>query len=562
MAESFFGLNLAVRGLFTAQRNLDIVNHNLNNINTPGYSRQQAIQAASKPMALADGTGMMGTGADVTGVKRVRDEYLDFKYWSENLSLGEWGAKKEALADIEVQFNEPSDSGFTTIMSDFFDSMQELAKDPSSAAVRSLVKQRGVTLAKYFNSMANHFDELQQDLNYRIQTKVEEVNSYASQIQQLNRQIYITELDGSTANDMRDQRTLLVDKLSKLINIDANEVVAGYLPDGREDKHFVVTISGKALVDHFTISKLALVQRDSAHQVNNEDVPSLYDIKWADGNSLNIKGGELRGYIDVRDGNEGQTWGTADGGNDIASPNYKGIPYYQKKLNEFVRTFARAFNEGYIDSDGDKNYDGPAIDKVDGGHASGIGYGSTAIPGIRFFTMTGTGNQPVSSADFIDGATDPHDIYDLYQNVTAKNFSVSTDIIGNYNLIATSSTIPDPSDPSGTTLIAGGAGNIEVLNKLLKYRRDSDMFSEGAPEDFMKSLVATLGIDAQQAGNYGDNQQVVVNQIVNRRLSDSGVSIDEEMTNLVKFQQAYNASAKMIQTMSEVYDTLINKLFA
>ena len=194
MGEAFFGLNVAVRGLFSAQRNLNTVNHNLNNINTPGYTRQQAIQVASRPMALADGTGMMGTGSDVIGVRRIRDEYLDFKYWSENLSLGEWSAKKEALADIEVTFNEPSDSGFTAIMSDFYDSLQELAKDPRSAAVRAIVKRRGETLAKFFNSMAIHFEELQKDINYRIQTKVEEINSYATQIQQLNRQIYITEL--------------------------------------------------------------------------------------------------------------------------------------------------------------------------------------------------------------------------------------------------------------------------------------------------------------------------------------------------------------------------------
>lgn len=87
------------------------------------------------------------------------------------------------------------------------------------------------------------------------------------------------------------------------------------------------------------------------------------------------------------------------------------------------------------------------------------------------------------------------------------------------------------------------------------------MFSEGAPEDFMKSLVATLGIDSQQARNYSMNQKAVVNQIINRRLSNSGVSMDEEMANLVKFQHAYNAAAKMIQTMNEVYDTLINRLF-
>ena len=88
------------------------------------------------------------------------------------------------------------------------------------------------------------------------------------------------------------------------------------------------------------------------------------------------------------------------------------------------------------------------------------------------------------------------------------------------------------------------------------------MFAEGAPEDFMKSLVATLGIDTEQAYNYENNQRVVVDQIFNRRLSESGVSLDEEMANLVKFQHAYNAAAKMIQTMSEIYDTLVNKLFA
>jgi flagellar hook-associated protein 1 FlgK len=86
------------------------------------------------------------------------------------------------------------------------------------------------------------------------------------------------------------------------------------------------------------------------------------------------------------------------------------------------------------------------------------------------------------------------------------------------------------------------------------------MFSEGAPEDFMKSIITTMGVDAQQADNYSFNQMAIINQIVKNRISVSGVSLNEEMTNLVKFQQAYKASAKMIQTMGEVYDTLINRL--
>ncbi|HPP36733.1 MAG TPA: flagellar basal body rod C-terminal domain-containing protein, partial [Clostridiales bacterium] len=143
---------------------------------------------------------------------------------------------------------------------------------------------------------------------------------------------------------------------------------------------------------------------------------------------------------------------------------------------------------------------------------------------------------------------DPALIYAAYEKITAKNFCVSADILGDYNLIAASDTQYE-------------AGNIEVLNVLLSFRRNSDMFSEGAPEDFMKSLVTTLGIDSQQARNFSMNQKAVVNQIENRRLSNSGVSMDEEMANLVKFQHAYNAAAKMIQTMNEVYETLINGLF-
>lgn len=547
MGQAFLGLNIAVKGLFTAQRNLDTVNHNINNVNTEGYSRQQAIQTASKPMSLYDGTGMVGTGANIEGVQRIRNEYLDFKYWSQNVNYGEWSVKQEQLSELEVTFNEPSKSGFTTIMNDFYNSLQELAKDPSSAAVRALVKQKGITLSKYFNNLATKLEQMQQDINYTVQTKVEEVNSYATQIQQLNRQIYIYELDGNSANDLRDKRTLLVDKLSQIVNVQANEVVTGKLPDGRDDKHFVVTLSGKALVDHVNASLLTVEQRSSSEKVNDEDIGNLYKVKWADGNSLNIKGGELKGYLDIRDGNEGEA-----GSNGIASPNYKGIPYYQKKLNEFARTFARAFNEGYIDTNNDKQFDAGEFSET--GHAAGYGYGDNAKSGIRFFTMTGENNQAMTNDEFltiIDPVDPPdtlHDIYNIYDNITAKNITVNADIINNFNLIATSD-------------VADESGNIDVLNSIIELRQNDDMFSEGAPEDFMKSIITTLGVDAQQADNYEANQKVIINQIVKNRTSVSGVSLNEEVTNMVKFQQAYKASAKMIQTMGEVYDTLINKLF-
>ena len=334
---------------------------------------------------------------------------------------------------------------------------------------------------------------------------------------------------------MRDQRTLLVDKLSKLVNVNAGEVVVGKLPNGTDNKHFVITISGKTLIDHFNISKLDIVQR--TNKLNPEDADNLYDVKWADGNTLDVKGGELKGYLDVRDGEDGMN----------GSPLYKGIPYYMNKMNQFVRTFAMSYNEGYIDANGDGKID-PGEDGA--GHADG--YKLNASPGdppsgIRFFTMKGTDDNPIDSASFINGAVTTADIMSRYSNITAKNFAVSSDVVNDYNSISTSDA-------------AGEKGNINNLNALIAMRNNTHMFAEGAPEDFMKSLVASLGIDSQQAVRLSDNQQAIVKHVDNQRLSISGVSIDEEMTNLVKFQQAYNASAKMINTLAGIYDTLINKI--
>ena len=159
--------------------------------------------------------------------------------------------KKTVLSDIEAMLNEPSDSGFNVILDEFFNSLQELSKDPGSLAVRTLVRQTGETLTKYFNSLASYFEELQYDINHQIDTKVAEINSLGLQIQQLNKQIYTSELDGNLANDLRDKRTVLIDQLSQIINIDVNEVVVGKLPDGRSDIHMVITISGKSVYRSF-----------------------------------------------------------------------------------------------------------------------------------------------------------------------------------------------------------------------------------------------------------------------------------------------------------------------
>ncbi|MDK2934104.1 MAG: flagellar hook-associated protein 1 [Clostridiales bacterium] len=518
MRSSFFGLDIATRGLFTSQRALDITNHNINNVNTPGYSRQVGVQKASSAIGLFDGTGMVGTGSEVTAVKRMRDDFIDFKYWSENVSLGEWETKQTAMDELEAIFMDTEESGFTKVLGEFFSAIQELSKDPSSLQAREMVKSKGVTAAKYFNETAAQLQKMRDDYNYAVKLKVDEINTYVKQIRDINEQIYKSELDGNTANDLRDQRTLLVDKLSKLVNIQANEVVVGRLPSGRENRHFQITLNGSYLVNHFDAYELEYFESDGT---NSPMDSGMYDVRWKDsGNRMVPKGGELKGYIDVRDGQ-------------AVNGQYKGIPYYIDKLDEFARNFAKAFNEG-IFRDGNKYYDG---------HAGGVGLdGST---GVRFFTYE-ENKSAKSSADFMASGAD---MDARYQNITAFNIAISSDIENDISKIAAASA-------------NGEVGNNENIDQLLKIRHDTKMFAEGAPEDFMKSLIANLGVDAQQAVRVASNQDSIVKQIENRRLSVSGVSIDEEMANMVKYQHAYNAAARMITVIDEIYDVTINRMGA
>lgn len=551
---TFMGMEIAMRGLYSSQRGMAAVSHNVDNASTPGYSRQVINQVAARPLLVANSAGMLGMGSDVVSVDRVRDTFLDEKYWSESQYLGECSVKSTIIDDMQTIYNEPSENGYTKIISDFYGALQDLSKDPSSQSVRAAVKEKGIAVAKYFNSVATHFDHMQDDLNNMVNSKVSEVNNLADQIKDLNLQIYNFEVMGNKANDLRDRRGLLVDKLSKIVNCSAYETETGLkLPNGQPETRFMVTISGKALVDHENVVHLKTESR--TQNLNSEDINNLFSVSWEDGNKINIKSGELKGYLDMRDGNDGIAGLTGE-----KSPDCKGIPYYQRKMNEFVRTFAMSFNEGIMDTTGDGIYE-----KLDG-HVNGYKLNSAAgdsQSGIRFFTMLGSDGKPMNSADFqaqmlsyaagkgiTDDAGTPFDerLVAGYQNINARNFSISFDVDDNPSMNISASTAP------------GETGNNTNIANLLKMRQNVYMFKEGKPEDYIKTLVSSMGVDGQQYNQYLEIQEGITNQIENRRQSISGVSLNEEMTNFIKYQQIYGASAKMIESFGEVLDILINRL--
>ncbi len=507
MRVSFGGFEIPLSGLYTSQKALSVASHNITNAATPGYTREVAEIVANLPQA-ASGAGMVGTGSSLIDVSRVRDSYMDYRYWNEACNSGEWNIKETGLGDFEMVFNEGENSGFTKVMNEFYTTLQELSKDPSSLPARVALKEKAVSLAKQFNNMASQLEELQRDYNFGVKSKVDEINSYAQQIRDLNEQIYKTELDGSTANDLRDKRQLIVDKLSKIVNIDVSEKTVGNISGAIEDKRFIITISGHTLVNHTEKNTIQYIQRGVAERENPTDLDGLYNLQWNDGNAFNYTSGELKAYIDLRDGNGNSLTGSQN--------LFKGVPYYMDRLNSFVRTFTESFNEG-----------------IGSGSGFADGYGLDGSTGIKLFTANGS-----SSVSFTD-----------YTTLTAKNIGVSADILNT-----------DGAKKIPASSSYGQSGNGKVLEAVIAQRHDVSMFGEGAPEDYMKSLIATLAVDSQESQKMNELQDAVLKNIDTKRESVSGVSIDEEMTNIVKYQNIYNAAAKLITVMDELYSTLINNL--
>jgi len=498
MASTFAGLAIAARGLYASQTGLLVTGNNISNVNTAGYSRQVVNQSAASPAAVYAGKGVIGGGVQVNAVDRVRNIRLDEKYWQENTDLGEWQTKADTLTELEELLTSTTD-GYSEIMNDFYEALESLANNAGDTSVRTAVRSAGEELCGYLNNAAAELRQLQQDCNTDVVTTVTRINAYSQQIADLNEQIRLAGASGADTNTLEDQRALLVDKLSSLVSITVDQ-------SADNAAAFTISTAGGVLVSGNTANLLETYQ--------NTD--GLYDVRWQDtGDAFTPAGGSLKAYLDLRDGTG------IDGG-------YQGIPYYTAQLNEFARTLAAAFNEGIY------------ADGADYGNGHADGYGTNGQTGIRFFSYDKT-----SSADLqalLDGGATMDEVY---SKITAANISLSSDIYDDVGHIAAASA-------------AGEEANNEIVNSLISMLQDNKMFNKGTPEDFMNSLVATLGTNSASAQRMADNQATIVKRVGDRRTSVSGVSTNEETANLTIYEQAYEASSQVVSVWNEVYAVTIN----
>lgn len=315
MPSQFFGLNISYSGLLASNAALNTTANNISNVDTEGYSRQQTVTRSADAMRVFAKYGCTGAGVDTLAIERLKNQFYDDRYRKNETSFGEYEVKQEYMKTLENYFiDDEYTIGFNTIFGRMFDSLQEVMKNAGDTTYKQAFVKDAASLAEYFGSMNASLLTLQKDVNAQIYSTVDAINSYGSEIATLTKQINVIEIGGGTANELRDERDLIVDKLSELVTVEAVE--APIIDNNNPERvtgatSFTVKIAGgDILCKDFVSNELICTARNSYEAVNQSDADGLYDIKWSNGNNFDLNnrtmGGKLKGLVDMRDGNNGE----------------------------------------------------------------------------------------------------------------------------------------------------------------------------------------------------------------------------------------------------------------
>lgn len=508
MASTFFGLNIAYTGLQAAQVSVNTTAHNISNVNTEGYSRQQAAVTADQALRTYASYGTAGSGVIVNSINQVRDSYYDVKYRNNETNYGYYSTMESYMKQMEDYLNEYTLKGFTSSYADFFESAIQLNETPAEESVRNQFINNAASLSDYFNTLSTNLSNVQKDANEEIKNKVEKINTISTSISSLNKQINQVEANHGSANDLRDARNTLVDELSKIINVTTEEKDVG-----NNITTFKVYINGQVLVDNNNSFKLTTEAKTLPR--NASDADGMYDISWESGLSFdeysNTLSGDIKSLIEIRDGNNGEIEkiNTDASGNKVIenekmtqnNTQFKGVPYYQSQLNQFVQTFTNLVNDVLA---------GPNAKTIEGEQ------------GIPLF-VTKYDNSPMS----------------------ARSISVNAELLKDQSKLATT-----------TNPYAGESYN-DVVQDLIALR-DIKKYNGGTGGYYLESIMGDVAIDSSKSTQFAANFKNLKTTVQNQRLSVMGVDQDEEGMDLMKFQESYNLSAKMMSVMNELYDRLIN----
>lgn len=616
---TFQGLEIAKSGMFTYSASMQTAAHNLANVGTRGYSRQ--VVKTSAQIRNVSSIKVIGAGAYVQDVVRVHNDYYDIKYRKENSTYSKYGTHSYYLEHVQMYLyaKNEEDGGITTAFDKFSKTLTGAVGDGGDATKRKEITTVADTLTSFIQDTASKLQDLQAEANEEIKSCVNQINAIAEKIASVTQQINTLEAYGNPANDLRDQRDVLIDELSEYCNVRAVEEEPA---SGVGLPQFYLYVNGGILLDTYRVNELKVTEVDTTKAIN--DISGLYKVSWADGTPFNEYsselGGKLQGLFQVRDGNNATTLsGTIAGiendkdGNIVITMNganindvnllnipaedgeitinngaysyksfevqvsdsgeftykftlkqnmsvdqakalqnavnvqakvvvgddvaYKGVPYYMAQLNEFVRTYSQKFNDTH--KGGFDDYGNQGIDffnaKVP---ADGANY---------IFTSKGEGGYDASFSSI--AKKEGNGSYTgSYYYMTALNICVTDAIQKDSKLLAFNE------------MQEGGKSEGLNLKKLADLKDDSKMFLHGAPDDFLQSLTADVGVDCKKALTMEESQLNIRDSVDIQRQAVSCPDEDEETESLLTFQKMLFNQYKVLSVMNEVLDRLINQM--
>lgn len=536
MISTFHGLETARRALSSAQGALYTTGHNIANANTPGYSRQRVNLVPGEPFPNPSLNrpaipGQLGTGVKIDSIQRYREEFLDLQYRAENSKYGYWQARTDALTKMEDIMNEPSESGIANNLDKFWTALQDLSVHPEDSGARSVVRQRGIALAETFNYVSDSLKMIQRDLQKKTEATMQQINSLIRQINNINLQIAKVEPHGYVPNDLYDRRDLLVDELSTYLNIKVERVNSGGAPSPVAEGLYTIKLidengreMGVTLVDgkRFETQEL-YIKYEELDGGEKGLIEKLYfgppkTLESTPKDQLENVGGITAFEIDQfrsygRLLAEVEAFGYY-GKDELGNTVEKGVyPDMINKLDIMVYTFVQEFNRVHRQ--------GWSLNDIKNGERAGH----------NFFEFDADLSNPPKGA--------------------ASSIRVSDAILAELDNIAAASTV------GGSEAFSGDGSNALALANV----KDTLLNFGGSTTNvhsFYQGVIGQMAVDTNEADRMTRNSDTLRQSVDEKRMSLSSVSLDEEFTNMIKFQHAYNAAARNITIIDEMLDRIIN----
>ncbi|MCI9633240.1 MAG: flagellar hook-associated protein FlgK [Ruminococcus sp.] len=569
MRSTFAGFTTAQLAMAASQRSIDVTGQNIANINTEGYTRQRldiaSLNLRNGSFYNSSNSTRVGYGVDMTGISQLRDPFLDAQYRSQIAKLGTTDAQAAGLEKLQVAFDESTTSGIRDAFINLSNALQTLSKDDGYTKENdTVVRSRMQIIVNLLREKAVTLQDIRHDTqeNFR-DTDVKDLNSILKNIADLNTSIKNSQVLGNPALELMDERNKLLDELGSYLPINV-EYKQKKIGEGYSVQVLDVSFTDSDGVSHRLVSD----GRYGEFRTDVSGQPVTLTLTDADGYTNEVTDklteGTLKGSLDFMNKS-----------GDFDDSDFKGIGYYEKVLDSLVAKFAEEFNKAnqstqqiYKDTATGKEY---IIYETNDAAKSKVYKSEDG----KYYTDN---NGAPSTTEYTGDVKDLNPVYDsnkkterpLFEtidgsnNFSALNIKIATGWMdGTYGITNSNNQVNG---------VVGSTANENIVNMINMLSKEYSFTSKGTTAanngdvrfytgsfyNCFANIEVTLGIDISSASTMLNNQITVLNQTANSRDAISGVQLDEEGMNLLHYNQSYSAAARLMTTLDEMLDKLIN----